>query len=62
MYDFARVDLPDPGGTIIMVLCRPAAAISAFRFAVCSPVKFRKVFSERFAAKCDWKYCYYCFE
>ena len=41
----ARVDLPDPGGPIIMVLCRPAAAISVFRLAVCSPFKFRKVFS-----------------
>lgn len=42
MYDLARVDLPDPGAPIIMVLCRPAAAISAFRLAVCSPFKFRK--------------------
>ena len=41
----ARVDLPDPVGPIIMVLCRPAAAISAFRLALCSPFKFRKVFS-----------------
>lgn len=41
----ARVDLPDPVGPIIMVLCRPAASISAFRLAVYSPFIFRKVFS-----------------
>ena len=39
----ARVDLPDPGGPIIMVLCRPAAAISAFRFSCVFTLEIQEV-------------------
>ena len=38
----ANIDLPDPGGPIISILCPPAAAISMARFAIACPFTSEK--------------------